>query len=81
MATTSLRAEFLRAGADLKSVMEWAKVLRNLVILTALLGLVVPLGIFTNPTVLFFSTLVWGSAVLFVVGAWVERRRAVPRTQ
>ncbi len=56
-------------------------VLRNLVILTALLGLVVPLGIFTNPTVLFFSTLVWGSAVLFVVGAWVERRRAVPRTQ
>ncbi len=59
--------------------MEWAKVLRNVVILTALLGLLVPLGILTNPTVLFFSALFWGSAVLFVVGTWFERRRAAPQ--
>ncbi len=55
--------------------MEWDTTLLNIVILTALLGLVVPLGIFTNPTVLFYSTLLWGGAVLFVVGTWFERRR------
>ncbi len=57
---------------------------KDLFLLGALLGVLAPanvaaiafLGTITGATILFWSLLAWGCAVLFVVGSWLERGRA-----
>jgi hypothetical protein len=56
---------------------------KDLVLLGALLGVLAPadfllvsvLGVVSGATLVFWTLLFWGAAVLFVLGSWLERGR------